>query len=336
MNPRTRRALRVTAANALAYSGVLAVRRALRRNQGERRETCVLGLHRVLNDADLARANSLEGIILREQTFARMLEHVARRFHVVTTEEFVSGGASGNGAKPACLITFDDGWQDNYTTAYPLLKKLGLPATILLATGMVGGSETFWVERLRAACRSSQRLSELQERIVRATTAAARNLEEAIEKLKRMSHERRAELLSGILDDGVACDGDRMLTWDQVREMAANGIDFGGHTDSHPLLPYEKDAVIDLEVRTCKRKVEEATGKPVRAFAYPNGDWDARARSSVQAAGYLCAFTTRRGWDKAAADRFTIPRILLHEGCVVDTSGRFSPSVFEFHLTGWR
>ncbi len=334
MTPRTRRALRVSAANALAYTGVLAARRALRRTRGKHRETCVLGLHRVLNDADLPRANSLEGIILREQTFARLLEHLARSFHVVSLEEFVSGGAA-NGSKPSCLITFDDGWRDNFTTAFPLLKQHGLPATILLATGLLDGGETFWVERLRAACRSLQKLNAIEERVTRSAGKTVRGLDQIIEKLKHMSSDRRVELLSGIAD-GPAGDGDQMLTWAEVREMAAHGIDFGGHTDTHPLLPYEKDAVIDLEVRTCKQKVEAATGKPVRAFAYPNGDWDARARASVQAAGYQCAFTTRSGWHSGGADPFTIPRVLLHEGCVVDTAGRFSPRVLEFHLTGWR
>jgi peptidoglycan/xylan/chitin deacetylase (PgdA/CDA1 family) len=102
------------------------------------------------------------------------------------------------------------------------------------------------------------------------------------------------------------------------------------------LLPFESEEVISDEVRTCKRKIEARVPTKVRAFAYPNGDWDPRVRRQVADAGYDCAFTTQRGWYRRGDDRYTVRRILLHEGCVTGFDGTFSPAAFNLKLTGWR
>ena len=73
----------------------------------------------------------------------------------------------------------------------------------------------------------------------------------------------------------------------------------------------------------------------MRAFAYPNGNWDPRVRQAVIAAGYECAFTVRPGWHRRDADPFTMDRILLHEGNVTGRDGSFSPAMFHLTLTGW-
>ena len=52
-------------------------------------------------------------------------------------------------AKPLCLLTFDDGWRDTYATAYPWLKRFGMPATVFIATGSIERRGGFWVEQLR-------------------------------------------------------------------------------------------------------------------------------------------------------------------------------------------
>lgn len=335
MKEAARKFLRVSAASALHYGGALVLARMLRpRRPGE---TLVLGLHRVLNREELADANSLPSIVLREDVFAQLLEGLRRHFRVVSLDEFLDGRSTGG--KPRCLITFDDGWRDNYTTAFPWLKRLGLPAVIFLATGLLESGGTFWVEQVTAACRDARRLSVLCQALgttpERITTTLA--LQELVEQLKHMPEGKRRALLEPVLAGAAGdYDGDQMLTWEQVREMAASGIEFGGHSDSHPLLPYEDDAAIEREVRICKQKIEAALGRRVRAFAYPNGDWDERVKRMVERAGYDCAFTTLEGWHRPVDDTYAIRRVLLHDGCLTGLTGGFSPAVFTYHLRGWR
>jgi peptidoglycan/xylan/chitin deacetylase (PgdA/CDA1 family) len=329
-----RQSVKLIAADALYNSGAL---RARFRRAGQINQICVLGLHRVLTPEQKAITNSQGAIVLTDATFVALMEFLAARFRFVSLASWLDSAAEANGSKPACLLTFDDGWQDNYTTAFPVLKRLGIPALIFLATGFIGSGKSFWVERLRAACRDRSCRQAIQEELAGAMRKQYAPVDEIIEHLKRMSSDARERLLQRLLPaDSAAGSADTMLDWAQVREMASAGIEFGSHTDLHPLLPYEDDSRVEQELNNSKQKLEAHLHQPAKAFAYPNGDWDERVRTLVENAGYECAFTTRPGWHRAAGDRLTVHRILLHDGNVTAPDGTFSPAVCSFTLTGWR
>ena len=327
-----RRSARLLAAGLLHHSGGSRLLRRMRRDR-----VCVLCLHRVLPRGQAQDTNSLPGMILHEQTFARMLEYLQRHFEIISLEHFLEDGNTGS-AKPRCLITFDDGWKDNYQIAFPTLHRAGIPAVIFLATGLIDSTDTFWVERLRSGLRDEAVRQLAKERLaaVLPGSTAVLDVEDIIERLKRKPSTERDKLLRGLLPEQAPYGSDQMLSWEEIREMAAGGVAFGGHTDTHPLLPYEDDATVERELALCRSKIEAETGKPARAFAYPNGDWDPRVRALVQRSGFACAFGTRAGWHGENEDRFTINRIMIHEGAVTGPDGRFSPAALEFKLTGWR
>jgi peptidoglycan/xylan/chitin deacetylase (PgdA/CDA1 family) len=303
----------------------------------------VLGLHRVLSDKQQPHANSLPGMVLREATFVALLGFIQRCFQVISLDTFLDGEAAGRRlSKPRCLLTFDDGWRDNYTTAHPWLRKFGLPAVLFVVTGAVGSQQGFWVEQLRQRWQEASWRERLLSQIGRSvlTKALTADLEGIVDYLKHLPAQERQQVLSGLLSEEGApqppSDGDGMVTWQEIESMAQAGISFQAHTVSHPLLTYEEETTIEQELRLPKEMLEQKLGKKVPAFAYPNGDWDARVRKMVQAAGYDCAFTVRPGWHRDGDDRFTIPRIMLHEGKVTGPGGRFSPAMLGLSLTGWR
>jgi peptidoglycan/xylan/chitin deacetylase (PgdA/CDA1 family) len=275
-------------------------------------------------------------MVMKEATFVNLLEYVKKSFRVIGLQELLE--SSQNGKRPRCLITFDDGWEDNYTRAYPWMGKYAVPATIFVATGFIGGEDTFWAERVVKAWKDPVRRQEIQSRVACMSKAGNTKpeLDGVIEHLKRMAARQRDELLrllvSCDLDTKSAYSTDRLLTWDEVAEMNDAGVEFGAHTVTHSLLPYEEEATIEREVCEAKQVLEEKLKKKVRAFAYPNGDWDSRSRLRVAAAGYDCAFTTQPGWYHPGQDPYTIRRILLHEGNVTGWNGEFSPAMFTLTL----
>ena len=114
-----------------------------------RNRAVVLMYHRVIDREDRDKAYSHPGIIVETSTFERHLRFLRTHFHVASLREFRDRMISGRPfAKRTCLITFDDGWQDNYTHAFPLLAKHELPATIFLTSGFVGTGRRFWQESL--------------------------------------------------------------------------------------------------------------------------------------------------------------------------------------------
>jgi len=342
MTARLRRALRLLIAAVLYYSGLLDFWGWWRRNVLRKREVCVLGFHRVLKEEEFQQSRSLGGILLKETTFARMLDHLTTRFSILSLDEFLDGPAPRSDAtNPSCLLTFDDGWRDNFETAYPLLRRFRVPATIFLVTGLIGSEQTFWVESLMEAWRDPQR----REQIISSLASEARGrdftqVENVVEYLKHMPSQQRDQLLLRALPGWKVSDKtlavNQMMSWEQVLEMKGGGIDFGSHTHTHPLLPYEEDGLVKEELCRAKQILEEKLGVRIQAFAYPNGTWDERVRSWVEKTGYQCAFTVKRGWHRPGQDPYAIPRILLHEGNVTGLKGNFSPAMLSFTLARGR
>lgn len=342
MAHKLRRIAICTFAGLLHYSGMFRLRLFFRRVLLGRKEVCVLGLHRVLSKEEEARANSQPGIVLKEATFEKMLEFLGRRYRVIKMDDFLQMGRSnGRPSKPLCLITFDDGWRDNYTTAFPLLNKYGLPAVIFLVTGMVESREVFWVEQLIRDWRNPDRRKEMQKQleILKGPRVPGTDIEPMIEYFKHMPAKDRQLALAKIMPDaGVAArnmDGDAMLTWDEVLAMHRAGVEFESHTATHPLLVYEGDPSVEFELEACKQTLEKKLDRKVRTLAYPNGTWDQRVRKAVEKAGYEYAFTTERGVHRFGGDPYTVRRVLLHEGNVTGLDGEFSPAVLSLRLSGW-
>ena len=139
--------LKWTVAHVLYASGLLTLL-ARRRLRGR---AVVLMYHRVLTDDALARSWSHPGIVVGAETFARQVALLRRHFAPMTLEAFAQHLREGRPFPPgACLVTFDDGWLDTATVAWPILREAHVPAVVFLPSGYIGTGAMFWQERLRA------------------------------------------------------------------------------------------------------------------------------------------------------------------------------------------
>lgn len=100
-----------------------------------------------------------------------------------------------------------------------------------------------------------------------------------------------------------------LLNAEDIRDMAARGIDFHSHTRTHPSLPTLDDAQLDDEMTRSKTELENLLGRPVDYLAYPFGHFDERVLQASQAAGYRAAFSVRPGFNDREMDRFRIRRL---------------------------
>jgi peptidoglycan/xylan/chitin deacetylase (PgdA/CDA1 family) len=115
---------------------------------------------------------------------------------------------------------------------------------------------------------------------------------------------------------------DRMLTWAQVREVAAAGLEVGAHGHSHAQLDQLPDAELQAELRTSRALLEEGTGQPVRALAYPFGYSNRRVRAAVGAAGFRHAAAVANALAGLQADRLAIPRLTVRRSTTPETFER--------------
>ena len=119
--------------------------------------------HRVLPDP---RDSYDPEMVISTDLFESFLQWASEKFHIVPVPELIQRIQEPlNGNKGCCAITFDDGWQDNYAHAFPLLQAYHAPATIFLAARLIGSERRFWQERLWA-CLSGRDESGVNEDLV--------------------------------------------------------------------------------------------------------------------------------------------------------------------------
>ena len=281
---------------------------------------------------------------LRE-TLERRCAHLRRFYHPLSLSAAAQAWRAGNPLPPnAVAVTVDDGFRDFYELAYPVFAAQGIPATVYLVTDFMDGRLWLWPDRLRYAVEhaavpmleatlpSGERLKlELatapdRERALTALGDAAKRLPDAD---RRRFLDEIPRLLGASVPDHPPADY-APLTWDSAREMAANGIEFGAHTRTHPILSrVETEAALDEEIAGSKRRIEQELGRPVLHFCYPNGrpeDVGDRAVECVERSGFETAVVTSQGFNFRGADRFRLKRI------PADPS--YSDAFFEEYVAG--
>jgi peptidoglycan/xylan/chitin deacetylase (PgdA/CDA1 family) len=278
----------------------------------------VLTFHRVLTDDELARTASLPGMVVRERTFEKFLSHAAGRYEFINFSH--EPDWRGNSAKLRLAVTFDDGWSDNASTAFPIARRFGVPLVIFIVTEKMGTALPFWPER--AASVLEQHLN-------------PRHVERAIDDLKGLTAEQRNQqiglLVAEQCETPSAPPVDTTLTWKQIVQLRDEGVDFGSHTMTHEILTAVPLAQAEHEITSSRRRMEEELGMPCTLFAYPNGDCSKQVRELVARAGYKYAFLNQDpGVWTSGCNPHLIPRINACEYHFVDSDGNFSPLIFDY------
>ena len=275
----------------------------------------ILGYHKVSPDAH----PFFEP--LHPDIFEQQMQFLKSCYTVMSLTELVARAARRDVPERAVAITFDDGYRDNYDYAFPILKKYELPATIFLATGAIGTGEPIWHDRVFDAFRfatvgRAQLLdSAVPELILDTPNAVERSLRSTVVHAKSLYGQERRRLIEDLelkLRPNVSARAaDRMLTWDQVREMHGAGIEFGSHTVTHTILSRIPKSEMVRELRDSKAELSERLGTPISTFAYPNGgtaDYNSEAKDALRECGYSCAVTCCSGSNYVFSDAFELKR----------------------------
>lgn len=250
--------------------------------------------------------------------FAWMTRFIARAFNVLPLGEAARRLQEGSLPPAAACITFDDGYADNLLVAWPILKRYGVPATFFIATAFLEGGR-MWnddvIEAFRFAKGEELDLDAcgLGRHQISDAAARVRGYEAVLGKLKYFEHFERSAIAQQIAARcAVPTANELMMTHRQLRTLASEGAEIGGHTRTHPILEKLDDTAAQEEITVGKQELEELLGKPVQVFAYPNGvpgrDCSTRHGEMAHQAGFTAAVTTRQACATGAADPFQLPR----------------------------
>jgi peptidoglycan/xylan/chitin deacetylase (PgdA/CDA1 family) len=265
--------------------------------------------------------------------FRRQCEYLSKRCRVIPMIELAAGVRDGSGLPPhAVVITVDDGHRDFYTCAYPTLREFGLTAVMYLPTAFLDGA-WLWFDRYHYICDQSP-LDRFECRGMTPLTDASFDLSSRDTRYRAfLEIARQAQWMPAPERDRL---GDRLaerlrvsiperppdefapLSWAEVREMARNGVEFGGHTVTHPILQTLPSAdSLTKEIAGCKARIEEELQTPVRHFAYPSGKAEkipVDAKEAVKHARFESAVTTILGQAGPGDDPLWLRRIGIDPG----------------------
>ncbi len=249
------------------------------------------------------------------QVFRRQMAYVAEHFNVIDLARLQAFIRDGCPLPPRpLLITFDDGYLDNYTNAYPVLRDYRLPAVIFLITDQMDNPLPPWWDQcayyFQCTDKSRAQLPFIGEYDLATPQQRMMVCHTFINKLKRVPEiykQRAMHELQTILDVPPPPEGERLfVSWQQVRELVDNGIICQPHTVTHPILAQIDYAEMARQLYDSRCRIEAETCQPVLAFAYPNGlpgDYTPDALRAVREAGFSMAFTHKPGPVRAATAR---------------------------------
>ena len=275
---------------ALNAAGVTTVARRLR-SAG-----VILCYHNVIPDRDAGLWSGL-GLHMPFATFARQMRWLAATYDVIPLSQFVDRVTSGTSRRGTAAITFDDAYLGVFQQAWPLLRDLGLPATVFVVADAPDRDADFWwdhpdVMRAYSAGQARHWLTTLHGDGDLILKSLGRNV-------------------NGPQRPPRAC---RPAPWEIIQDAARSGLGLGVHSATHRALSALNEIELRHEVIASRDKIARRAGvTPPDFFAYPYGLWSDRVRDVVRSAGYRAAFAlqTARG---GRPDPWTLPRLNVPAG----------------------
>jgi O-antigen/teichoic acid export membrane protein/peptidoglycan/xylan/chitin deacetylase (PgdA/CDA1 family) len=276
------------------------------------------------------------------------LAFVKRWFHVVPLAGVPALLARKSLDRDYLAITFDDGYEDNFDRALPLLRRHDLPATVFLIAGLPDTTAIPWYDewRLYLPLLSASDLADAEPAvrpflnqllsIMSSRGSEDERIDRSLSAIKPMAPALRGRALDVVRRrhgpaDALARASDfRIMPWHHVREMARHRVSFGCHTMTHPILTALPVGEIEAEVRESRQVMESQLGTSCTTFAYPNGEVDARAVAVLRAQGFTAACTQAFGANRPGGDPLTLKRVGVgrtsHYVLAAKLSGLFTPA----------
>jgi peptidoglycan/xylan/chitin deacetylase (PgdA/CDA1 family) len=225
------------------------------------------------------------------------------------------------------MITFDDGYIDNYKLAYPVLKANDASAVFFIATGFIDKPRLPWWDEIAWMVRSSRResltLTEswLDEPLMFSQPDRRAVINRLLKFYYRLDGSRTEPFLNGIAEatgsgraPKEAADG-QWMDWGMIREMSVAGMDFGAHTVTHPILANLTAEDQGMEVCESRLRLENQLNRPITSLSYPVGNRESfndDTRAALSQYGFDWAFSYYGGHSSGAdVDRYDIPRVAV-------------------------
>lgn len=284
----------------------------------------VLNYHRICDGARTTGDSDVFSCTAEQ--FEEHVRFLKRRLRLTTLDEVIEIAEKRQRPRgPVALLTFDDGYLDNYEVAFPVLASHGIQAAFFLATGFIGSNHVPWWDAAAHIVKHSRK----------------RKIRLGIPPYPEIDLDAKGPLsptsqIMGVYQDGgrgasetflamleEACESSRpdgsarcFMNWEEAGAMLRGGMAIGSHTHTHQILSKLTEEEQLAELTDSKRILEARLGAPVQALSYPVGhrnSFSTATRAAAVSAKYRAAFSYYNGFNRySAVDPYDIRRLHIY------------------------
>jgi len=288
----------------------------------------ILAYHRVLDvPSDDEYPYDLDLISTNTEEFSQQIKYLKIFFNPITIAQLIDMQVNEiKLPKRTVIVTFDDGFDDNYLNAYPILKESSFPATMFISTHYINTGEQFWFDKLTNVILTTEKteisIPELDLTYIHDGTLSKRRsiALDILSKLKSIKNEKRLVVLDYIYTHykpGFETDNlenlSRPLNWEQVKIMSDDIIEIGSHSVTHPILSSINKGDLYSELKESKVQIEQKIKTDVLSISYPVGSrkaYSPEVKILAKAIGYKIGFSYETGVNKfPIPDMFSLKRL---------------------------
>jgi len=272
-------------------------------------EASILMFHRIVPDDSLDWQLN-HPMVMAASPFTQLISLLKKHMHIITLHDIINHRENRLPFKPfSVAITFDDGYQDNFESAFPILKKWDIPFSIFLATGYIDNpSLSLWWDEIDYYLRlphlptlppafTDDTIKKAYQKLVH---TKYKNRHEYINsfirtQLKKASDNQRKDFLNVLRNQSPQFDRSfrPMLSWKEIKIMVNSGLaSCEAHTVTHPFLNQRTHNEMLHEIAHSKETIEKKVNMPCDFFSYPSGIAPHDAYSIVSRLGFKGAVTT--------------------------------------------
>lgn len=287
-----------------------------------RKELIVMNYHRVYDEVlDTEFDRGVFG--LSAQEFEKQIKWLKKNTHIISEEELISHIESGKPFSKRCvMITFDDGYIDNYELAYPILSSSKVPATFFIPTEAIEKRRVGWWDLISYFVRKTNKETiNINDKLMSVQSDQEKDavIKELLRVMKTSKESKSFNLIETLSQQCELAfpthevQSSQLMSWDQIREVQANNISIGAHTHSHRVLSTITDEEQKNELEISKKILEDKLGVPVNSVSYPVGSsefFTQNSKKSAREVGYKIAYSFNTGINRnRISDPFDIKRV---------------------------
>lgn len=260
------------------------------------------------------------------EKFNKQINTLAKKYQIISLSEAIqqSSDSSRSRERIKVVLTFDDGYKDNYDIAYHILKNKGLPATFFIATNYMDSGLPLWDYEVSKIIYNSKNIRKVKigklEIIHNFTQSRMGFISLVINRMKYLSLADREVTLKFLREQdsgkGIPDMRDSCMTWSEIIEMSKQNMEIGSHSKTHSSLANMPLSEAIEEIRESKRDIEKRTGKDCLHFAFPFGsqkDYNQNLIDCVINSGFQTCLINRHGYNDLNKQQFCLKRIIVKE-----------------------